>query len=529
MDTGEFLNRYLKDIGLFKTVPSYQKTDYWMTSDFGKVFDNKLQKVGNGSFIPQPGDIYSQYMYNGIVKSYDKDTDTITFFRCKPGNFIHEDWKPGKVTIDSYKRSDIGEDRYYYRPVQTPEVETKPESVAPVVLPNLTPTVSPAPSVVPVIPVAAVPPSTTKTDPIKKVEPIATNPSVKIPDAKNKVIPSTPPSTTKTNPIKKGEPISTTPSVKIPDAKNKVVPGVTKPNLVPSNPVGAAPKVETGSIQSTLINTEKVAPADKGDNWKYKNGETSTQLPEVVVKAKSTDKFLGSLTPSVTKPDLAPSGSIGNIPKVQTGTINGAIFTHHENTKNGNTAAYQTISERNDYYQWADSFLAGKSKWFRAAAEVTSWRAVGAAAANRPNGPFLNDAADKLLQAGNKILFPHNMNNANHIINGTLNSSFTDFNGQNVSFKGLTGKALDYALVQFEQTKVQEFLIQYRMDNPSAEVNSAIESINSSMGMRGSPQNVRDVIKEQFNEERGQKAFDFNNYNDKVKLGQGIIDKLHNK
>ncbi len=43
----------------------------------------------------------------------------ITFFRCKPGNYLHEAWKPGTVTIDSYKRSDISEDRFYYRPVKT--------------------------------------------------------------------------------------------------------------------------------------------------------------------------------------------------------------------------------------------------------------------------------------------------------------------------------------------------------------------------------------------------------------------------
>ena len=119
MDSGEFLNRYMKKIGLYDKVPSYKQNDYWFRSDFSKTFNNKLRKVGDGSFIPQPGDIYSQFIYNGIVKSYDKTTDTVTFFRYKPGHPLREAWKPGQVTIDSYKRADIALERTYYRPVKT--------------------------------------------------------------------------------------------------------------------------------------------------------------------------------------------------------------------------------------------------------------------------------------------------------------------------------------------------------------------------------------------------------------------------
>lgn len=273
-------------------------------------------------------------------------------------------------------------------------------------------------------------------------------------------------------------------------------------------------------------------------------------LPEVVIHGKTKKpedpltKLIRLNNPNTIR-DWADDLSNRYRPKVQTGGINSTLTDkptdvssnpalHYSNTQSGNAAAYKTIGQRNDYYKWVDKQVEGKSKWFKAAAEVTSWRAVGAAAPDRFNGPFLNDAAGKLLQAGNKALFPHNMENAKKMMAGTLDqfgygNYFTDAKGEIIWFAGKKGKDFDYALVRFEQTKVQEFLTQYRMGNPSEEVNSAIESINSSMGMPGSPQNVRDVIKEQFNEERGQKAFDFNSYNDKVKLGQGIIDKLHNR
>ncbi|GGB25045.1 SpvB/TcaC N-terminal domain-containing protein [Puia dinghuensis] len=194
------------------------------------------------------------------------------------------------------------------------------------------------------------------------------------------------------------------------------------------------------------------------------------------------------------------------------------------NTSHGNAWAYENISQRNEYYQWADKQLSGKSKWFDAAATVTQINAVGAA--EFVHYGFLTDEAASFLSQGNKYLFAHNMDNARQLMAGNLDKTFIDANGAKVSLKGLSGKALDYALVQFEQTKVQDFIGQYHKDNPNANMNSIISSINGSMGARLAPSAIRKVMHDYFNDG---KTFNFANYNDRVKLGQLMIDQLYDK
>ncbi len=197
--------------------------------------------------------------------------------------------------------------------------------------------------------------------------------------------------------------------------------------------------------------------------------------------------------------------------------------------RNDNHSAFKTISERSDYYQWVDKQLEGKSKWFRAAAIVTQWNAVGAA--ELPNGPLLNDAAEKLLKEGNKELFAFNLRRAKGMIyhDRVGFGSFPEPNNNPifVTPRGKKGKSLDYVLVQREQAELQYILTEYKKKNPISEVNSAIKSINRAMGLPGSPREVGEVMDEQFNVKKGQKAFDFDKYEDRVKLGQGIIDKLY--
>ena len=82
-------------------------------------------------------------------------------------------------------------------------------------------------------------------------------------------------------------------------------------------------------------------------------------------------------------------------------------------------------------------------------------------------------------------------------------------------------------MVRYEQTKVQEFLTQYKMTHSSADVASAIQSINGTMGGYGSPWDIKAVIDQHF-VDKG-KSFDFSSYNDRVKLGQELINKLYNK
>ena len=195
------------------------------------------------------------------------------------------------------------------------------------------------------------------------------------------------------------------------------------------------------------------------------------------------------------------------------------------NTTNNSSWAYTNISERHDYYAWADRQVSSKSRWFAAAEIVTRGNSVGAA--DGINLWWLSDRAEKFLQEGNKFLFSYNMSNFKSIQNGTLNSTFTDVNGTNVSFTGLSGKALDYALVQFEQTKVQSFINQYQKSNPNANMNEILSSINYSMGSSFAPSEIKKVMSENFNTDKGQPAFNFGNYEHRVILGQKIVDQLH--
>lgn len=118
------------------------------------------------------------------------------------------------------------------------------------------------------------------------------------------------------------------------------------------------------------------------------------------------------------------------------------------------------------------------------------------------------------------------MDNARQLMAGNLDKTFVDANGAKIALKGLSGKALDYALVQFEQTKVQDFITQYKKDNPNANMNSIMSSINGAMGAGAAPSAVKKVMHEYFDDG---KTFNFANYNDRVKLGQKMIDLLYDK
>ena len=120
-------------------------------------------------------------------------------------------------------------------------------------------------------------------------------------------------------------------------------------------------------------------------------------------------------------------------------------------------------------------------------------------------------------------LFSHNMKNVRSLLgNGSLSGGFTDANGNKQSFDGLSGMALDNKLVEFEQSKVQEYINSYKGND----LNSIIENINGLMSNPLGPGAVKDVMKEHFD---GGKSFNFKNYEDRVKLGQELIKKLHNE
>ncbi len=195
-------------------------------------------------------------------------------------------------------------------------------------------------------------------------------------------------------------------------------------------------------------------------------------------------------------------------------------------TQSLKTDAYQSIEQRSAYYRWVDQQISTTSRWFEAAHIVTEWNAVGAA--DSMNLWYLDGKAERFLRAGNEYLFNFNMANAKSLINnGKLDGSFVDANGLRINFDGLSGKELDYAIVAFEQTKVQDFIAQYQKDNPNVDINKIIKKINTSFSAPLSPKAVSKALKENFNTANGQEAFDFKNYNHRVLLGQRVIDQLY--
>ncbi len=105
---------------------------------------------------------------------------------------------------------------------------------------------------------------------------------------------------------------------------------------------------------------------------------------------------------------------------------------------------------------------------------------------------FMHDNAESFLRGGNEFLFGHNIKNSKGLLaNGALSGSFTDANGAIISFDGLAGKSLDYAMVQFEQNKVQNFISQYQQDNPNANIDDIIETINGSFSAFGAPSEIK--------------------------------------
>ncbi|MGB0870933.1 MAG: RHS repeat domain-containing protein [Flavobacteriales bacterium] len=194
------------------------------------------------------------------------------------------------------------------------------------------------------------------------------------------------------------------------------------------------------------------------------------------------------------------------------------------NTQNLNTKAYQGVYQRSRYYGWVQNQISqgqSGSEWFGAAERVIQWDGVGST--ELPNLWFMTDKTESFLKRGNEFLFESNIKKAQSLINdGKLSGEFINANGITISFEGKTGIDLDYALVEYEQSLVQEFIDSYEGDD----LDAIIQEINSNMNINIADDMVNDVMDEEFN--KG-KDFDFNCYEDRVKLGQALIDKLHEK
>ncbi len=190
--------------------------------------------------------------------------------------------------------------------------------------------------------------------------------------------------------------------------------------------------------------------------------------------------------------------------------------------------AFQTVYQRNAYYGWAQSQADSKrygSKWFGAAQLVTGLNAVGAT--ETPNLWIIKDNTEAFLKGGNKFLFSHNIKNAKDLLaDGKLSGGFTDANGSKQSFEGLTGMSLDFKMVEFEQSKVQEYINSYKGNDLNSIIGNINDLFTGNVAKTLGPGAVNDVMKESFN---GGKSFNFGIYEDRVKLGQELIKKAHNE
>jgi hypothetical protein len=207
-----------------------------------------------------------------------------------------------------------------------------------------------------------------------------------------------------------------------------------------------------------------------------------------------------------------------------------AIF----NSENNRSEVYKSIRERHDFYNTAQEILDDKkvdSKWFKAAAIVTNWDAVGGVEYDMFN--IIGKSAGNFLSEGNKYLFSKNMDNFKKLSEmGQIYTTFTtakknDGTSETLNLNDYFGRNLDYALVKFEQTQVQNFIDFFSAKNPKADMNSIFSTINKAFGNKLGNSDIANVIQTQFTDKG--KKFDFKNYEDRVTLGNGIVDILRAK
>jgi hypothetical protein len=123
------------------------------------------------------------------------------------------------------------------------------------------------------------------------------------------------------------------------------------------------------------------------------------------------------------------------------------------NIQNNNWDAYKSISERNDWYKWADKIARKKDNyWFAAAVDVTSWRAVGAA--DIPNLAYVTNKEEYIMRYVNSELLRRNFKNFGPYL--LSDNACVTFDGQ--SYCHLKGVELEKQMVVIEQTEVGRIL-----------------------------------------------------------------------
>ncbi|CAA9201225.1 hypothetical protein FLA105534_03477 [Flavobacterium bizetiae] len=225
------------------------------------------------------------------------------------------------------------------------------------------------------------------------------------------------------------------------------------------------------------------------------------------------------------------------------------------NTLNDRHYLYHTIEQRHAYYKFVDAYLKTKgiiSEWFDAAARVTMGSIEtalnGEMALGAPEMPlnlwFLSDETDEFLKGGNKYLFADNMNNVKLLLKGKgkLSGEFIDAKGNKQSFKNLSKQELDFKLVEFEQTLVQDYInssfkdlnnsfLKKSFDEVSEttgnkEFDDIVKQINKNFALWMAPDIIEDIMEKYFTK-NGKVIFNFAKYEDRVKLGQILVKELY--
>ncbi|MET3028544.1 hypothetical protein ABXT06_17835 [Flavobacterium sp. UW10123] len=223
------------------------------------------------------------------------------------------------------------------------------------------------------------------------------------------------------------------------------------------------------------------------------------------------------------------------------------------NTMNAQHYLYNTIAQRHAYYKFVDAYLKTKgiiSEWFDAAARVTMGSIASAidgeialGSAEMMNLWYLSDKSDEFLKGGNKYLFAENMNNVKLLLEGKgrLSGEFIDAKGNKQSFKNLTKQELDFKLVEFEQTMVQDYINSSFQDldinlmkkslseagvTGNDELDEIVAEINENFTLWMAPDLTQDIMEKYFTVD-GKVTFNFAKYDDRVKLGQVMVKELY--
>lgn len=240
------------------------------------------------------------------------------------------------------------------------------------------------------------------------------------------------------------------------------------------------------------------------------------------------------------------------------------------NTENNNAKLYRSIAQRHAYYKFADAYLKSKgiiSEWFDAAAHVTmnspftAEVTLGGAQGGTLASTFISGTTEDFLRGGNAFLLKHNMQNVQLLIEGkgTIDLDFTDANGNLQSFKGLTQEALDFKLVEFEQSLVQKYLAGYiekldpntvtdnlleryliEKDTPRENLQDIIDEINGLFkgeltfegkrfmgGLGFISEDITEEIIQKYFTVNGKITFDFSDYKKRVALGSAMVEELY--